>query len=272
MRVIDAAHVEKEEADFLRQMRSAVEPLLGQADEKARREFVASLDRLLDNRFYLLKDVSLDGLETAVPFVLVGPAGVHVIYQSNARGVFRAREDAWEELRGGRGSYEAARPNLMIQTRLMARALEAHLTSRGFSGVQVKPVVFLSNPGVHVETVRPVVRVVPPDALERFAMSLMQNEPDLDLENAQKVVNLIAGEALMREREVLIPEEDAFSFRDLPEDSPQAPRTRVVMETREPDAFKKVPFSRRQWAVLIGLILVNVILLTAFVLLILLSG
>jgi hypothetical protein len=55
----------------------------------------------------------------------------------------------------------------------------------------VEPVIMAADPGLHVESVRPLVRVVLNDAIERFAASLMQARPVMTLETAHEIVERI---------------------------------------------------------------------------------
>jgi hypothetical protein len=58
----------------------------------------------------------------------------------------------------------------------------------------------------------------------------------------------------------------------VPGDIPPTPEPKVILDRSEPEIFKKVPFSSRQW-VLIGLaLLAGILLLIVLVMLALLAG
>jgi len=53
----------------------------------------------------------------------------------------------------------------------------------------VEPVLIAANPGVHIESLRPIVRVVLSDAVKQFAASLLQTRPILRPEVVHEVVD-----------------------------------------------------------------------------------
>ncbi len=66
-------------------------------------------------------------------------------------------------------------------------------------------------------------------------------------------------------------ERDAFSFLDLPEEGAQV-RKKVIVDRSEPPVFQSIPFSKRQWLLIILLVVVNIIILTGLVIFVLLSS
>jgi hypothetical protein len=52
-----------------------------------------------------------------------------------------------------------------------------------------EPILLTTSPGAHVDTVRPLVRVVMSDALERFAVSINQARALLSPEDAQLIID-----------------------------------------------------------------------------------
>lgn len=243
------------------------------SDPAAEKAIIETLQRLLDNQYVILQSVPLDDPEEPIPLVLVGPPGVRMIYARSVKGVFRAKEDAWEEMDDRTQRFKIARPNLLTRSQSMGETVEAYLAARNFDMAAVEAVLVFTDPGIHVDTVRPIVRVVQADALDRFGAGLVQSQAILDKETIQRIVNVLGGEQLAaREAAKTAAEmQDAFSFQDLPQkkvrNSPE-----VVYESGEVPFLKRIPFTQRQLTVLGLMVLVNIIILSAFVFLILLTS
>jgi hypothetical protein len=241
-------------------------------DMQAQEGIITALERLLDNRYTLLRNVSLEGLDIPIPLVLVGPPGVRVLYPSASRGVYRAKDDVWEKMEDDQKGYKSVLPNLLTRTQLMGRAVESFLTAKGYPQTEVEPVLVFSDPGIHVDTIRPVVRVVMVDALERFIAGLVQIRTFLNKDEIEKIVALFAEPKAEENASEPPPfERDAFSFSD--EDNTRQQPISVLSNLprgeRAVSALNKIPFTTRQWVLLILMVLVNIILLVAFVIIIL---
>jgi hypothetical protein len=239
---------------------------------QAQDELIASLEKVLDSRFVLLRNVTMEGLDIPVPMVLLGPPGVKVIYPSAARGVFRAKGDNLEYMDDRYQAYRTASPNLLTRTGLMAQALSTFLTANHPAPVEVEPVLYFSDTGTHVDAVRPGVRILLVDGLERFTAGLLQSSAYFSKEEIQKLVDLLLKSMGVSERQ-LVPglDRDAFSFVDEAEPARSSvidrlPRGEGVVKT-----LNKIPFSGRQWALLGCMVVVNIVILIAFVLLVLLT-
>jgi hypothetical protein len=233
---------------------------------------IAALEKALDNRYNMLRNVTLEGLDIPIPLVLVGPPGIRVIYPSAARGIFRAKADIFEFMDERTQSYRSANPNLMTRTALMGQAVATFLTARGMPPMDVEPVLYFSDPGTHVETVRPVVRILLVDGLERFIAGLLQSRIFLDKEEVQKMTDQFLKSMGISERDLSpFPERDAFSFSDYSGDKPslgdRLPRGEGMVKT-----LNKIPFSGRQWFLLGCMVVVNIVVLIAFVLLVLFTS
>jgi len=151
------------------------------SDIQAQDATAALLGRQLGGGYILLVNPPLSGTDVLLPLVLVGPVGVFLINITNERGVFSARGDEWGTLTGER--FTPAKVNLLTRTARMAEALQKFLEKQGFA-LLVEPVLLAMNPGMHVESVRPIIRVVMSDAVERFAIGLTQATRTLSLETA----------------------------------------------------------------------------------------
>jgi len=151
------------------------------SDVQAQDATAALLGRQLERGYTLLVNPPLPGTDVLLPFVLVGPAGVFLINITNERGMFSARGEDWGTLTGER--FTPAKVNLLTRTARMAQALQKFLEMQGFN-LGVEPVLMVMNPGMHVDSVRPLIRVVLSDAVERFAIGLTQATRVLSAETA----------------------------------------------------------------------------------------
>ena len=237
-------------------------------DPVAEKAVIDTFQRIFDNQYVVLRSVPLNDPETPIPMVLVGPSGVRMIYPRSIKGVYRAKEDAWEELDDRTQKFKIARPNLLQRGQMMAKEIEAFLVARNFEVGIVEPVLVFSDPGVHVDTIRPIVRIVQADALDRFGAGLVQSPAFLEKETIQRIVNALGGEQLAARQaaKTAAVMQDAFSFQDVPiKKAHNTPD--VLYQSSEAPLFKNIPFNKRQL-----IVLVNIIILSAFVFLILLTS
>lgn len=154
---------------------------------EAQNQVISVLDKVLDRNYTLLRNVSPPSLEASFPFILVGPAGVFVMYVTPLTGIFRAKGDQWGTITGN--TFKNEEPNLLTRTERMARAFQVYLQRQGFSEITtVDAILLCSDPSVHVDSIRPIIRVVMRDALERFAISIMQARVVFSPESVQDVI------------------------------------------------------------------------------------
>jgi hypothetical protein len=140
---------------------------------EGQRQVITVLGKVLDKNYTLLRNVMLPGLEASFPFILVGPAGAFVMYVTPLSGMFRAKGDQWGSITGY--TFKNEKINLLTRTERMARAVQVFLQRQDYSEIiSVDAILLCSDPSVHVDSIRPIIRVVMRDALERFAISIMQ--------------------------------------------------------------------------------------------------
>jgi hypothetical protein len=137
---------------------------------------IAVLEKILDQNFILLRNVTLPDTDIELPLVLIGTPGVYLINVTHERGVYRARDDEWGTISGEK--FVPARVNQVQRTVKLGRVLQIYLDRAGYKGALIiEPILMSADPGMHIESVRPVARIVMSDALERFAISLNQAKP-----------------------------------------------------------------------------------------------
>jgi hypothetical protein len=168
--------------------------------------------------------------------------------------------------------YRTANPNLLTRTELMSQAVAAFLAARELPTTEIEPVLFFSDPGTHVDAVRPSVRIVLVDGLERFLAGLVQSRIMLEKEQIDKIVAMFMHSMGISDRDLSpYPERDAFSFAD----EQEAPKESIIERIPTGEGFvktlNKIPFSGRQWFVLGCMTVVDILILVAFVILVLLT-
>jgi hypothetical protein len=155
---------------------------------EAQKSVTAVLKKNLDKNYTLLCNVIPPGLEARIPLILVGPTGVYVMTVTPKIGMFRARGDQWGLVSGNTTRPE--NPNLLTLTEKMSRAIQVYLQRQGFADVSnVEAALLCSDPATTVDTMRPIIRVIMRDSLERFAASVMQARIVLNPESAFDIVN-----------------------------------------------------------------------------------
>jgi hypothetical protein len=274
MKVIDGTEPEvtpQEKKGFfdLSRLKLGASPV--KENEEAQDYVANALNKVLDNQFVLLRNITLEGPDIPIPLILLGPAGIQVIYASTAKGVYRAKEGVWEKLDDRNHRFQIDRPNLLERTMLMARALDTFLANQKLDLPVTEPVLFFSDPGIHIDATRPIVRVLMADALDRYIAGLVTARTFTDQETTQRAVKILTRGLDQRGEGQAVIERDAFSFMDLPEEGPHV-RKKVIVDRSEPPLFQGIPFTKRQWLMLILLVVVNIIILTGLVIFVLMSS
>lgn len=254
-----------------------MQPFLPQVRWTPAESVLQDLERLLDDRFTLLCDVRLEGANQTIPYVLVGPPGVYVFLISEARGVYRAAKDNWEAFDVRSKKYKPARPNFLRHAELYARQVEERLNTLLPNVPGVQAVLLFADPGIHVDMERPNVRVVLMDAIPRLALNLSQGEKVFDREQVKRIADfLLRGGSTTQLTSEEAEVQDAFSLREVAEEKPRPPSLFSRLPSEEPRVIRKVyqrtAWSKRQWIILGVLVVLNILILSALVLLIWISA
>jgi len=145
---------------------------------QAQKSVILQLERLLEKGFVLIRNFNLPGSEVIVPMILLGPNGVSVIYATPLKGFYEAKGDQWNRVDQGRSL--AAPVNLINRVVRLALATQKYFEHQKLNiPGQVEPVLIAANPGLNLETMRPIAKVIKSDAIKAFAGSLIQNRPVL---------------------------------------------------------------------------------------------
>lgn len=157
---------------------------------EAQKQVLAVLGKILDKNYTILRNVTPPEMETSIPLILVGPTGVYVMFVTHLTGMFRAKGDQWGTISGN--NFNPEKPNLLIRTERMARAVQLYLQRQGYNEIlNVEAILLCADPSVHVDSLRPIVRIVMRDALERFVVSVTQQRVILSPESVHDLVTRI---------------------------------------------------------------------------------
>ena len=240
MKLIDHTPLQDEngEIGIIQRVQGTLQYGLNWYPELEAQKFVlVRLERALGKGYTVIRNYTLGASGIIVPLILVGPAGIFAIHVTNLRGQYQAKGDSWGVLSGT--TFRPAPVNLLTRTQRLARAVQAFIERQGVKLPQpVESVLFTANPGMHVESVRPIVRVVMVDALERWAASISSAAPLLSIEAAHEFADRIVNprppkragepeEAPFPPR----PESAAPTFAD--EEAPQLSRAGAIFQAAE---------------------------------------
>lgn len=135
------------------------------------RAIITFFDRQLEKGYTLIRNITLGASGITVPMILLGPAGIYVIHVTYLRGRYEAKGNAWNEESGS--GFKPASVNLVQQTARMASAVKSWIERQGVKlPVEIEPVLIAANPGLHVESVKPAVRVLMIDGIKSFVTGL----------------------------------------------------------------------------------------------------
>jgi len=175
MKIIDQTpfQTEKGEISLLNRLQGTLRyGLTWYPELEAQKVVVDQLNRVLEKGAVLIRNLTLPDSEIVEPIILIGQNGVYVIYVTHLRGFYEAKGDQWNV------GPQPASPNLMSRAARLAKVLQRYLQNQGVNlPVQVEPVLIAADPGMHIESTRPAVRVVQSDAIKQFAASILQARP-----------------------------------------------------------------------------------------------
>jgi hypothetical protein len=160
------------------------------AELQAQKAILTFFDRNLEKGYTLLRNVTLGQSDIMIPLILLGPAGIFAINLTFLRGRYEAKGDSWNVESGTQ--YRPAPVNLMRVTARMARALQTFVERQGVKlPVAVEPVLIAGDPGLHIESTRPAVRVLMIDGIKSFVSGLTTGAPVVNALTVNEVVERI---------------------------------------------------------------------------------
>ena len=193
MKLIDRTPLqdEKGEIGIIQRIQGTLKYGLNWYPELEAQKFVLGrLERGLVKGYVAIRNHTLGASGIVVPLVLVGPAGIFAIYVTHLRGQYQAKGNNWGTTSGK--TFKPASINLLKRTEMLSRALQAFIERQEVSLPKaVEPVIMAANPGLYVDSARPLARVVMADAIERWAASLSKGAPVLTVETAYELADRI---------------------------------------------------------------------------------
>ncbi len=181
MKIIDKTQFqnEKGEISLLARLQGTVRHGLAWYPElEAQKVVIDQLNCVLEKGAVLIRNLTLPDSEIVEPIILIGQNGVYVIYVTHLRGHYEAKGDQWNT--ESNGQPQPAQPNLMSWVARLAKVLQRYLQTQGINlpaSISIEPVLIAVDPGMHIESTRPAVRVVQSDAIKQFAASILQARP-----------------------------------------------------------------------------------------------
>jgi len=145
---------------------------------EAQKAIVSYLERQLEKGYTLIRNMPLGASGIIIPMILIGPTGMYVIDVSHLRGRYEAKGEEWNVEAGN--EYKPAPINLIQRTLRMAKALQAYIERQGVTlAVPVEPILIAGDPGLHIESERPAIKVMMIDGIKGFVNGLVNGQPVL---------------------------------------------------------------------------------------------
>jgi hypothetical protein len=180
------------------------------------------------------------------------------------KGFFRAKDESWWEMSKTTHRFGPAHPNLIKQSQAYAQKLTELLEAHGKTHPEILPILIFANPGVHIETSNPAIRIVLMDGVESLITSFLNSVEALQpneisylsdsleiMANPEKAIPLGEGEDFFG-RDLFVPEKKA---------PPKLPSFPVPTDLSLPPVEKKLKFSKRQWIILGVLLSMTILVL-----------
>jgi len=165
---------------------------------ESQKAIITFFGRQLEKGFVLIRNMSLGESGIMIPIILLGPTGIHVIEVSYLRGRYEAKGDSWNVESGNQ--YKPAPVNIIQRTMRMARALQVYIERQGVKlPVPIESVLIAGDPGLHIESIRPAIRVMMIDGIKSFVNGLATGAPVMSNEQAHDFSERILNPRVKRE-------------------------------------------------------------------------
>jgi hypothetical protein len=198
----------------------------------AQKAIMTFFEHNLEKGYTLIRNLTLGASGIMVPLILLGPAGIYVINVTYLRGRYEARAKEWNEASGD--GYKPASVNLIQNTLRMANAVRAFIERQGVKlPVDVEPVLIAGDPGLHIESVRPAVRVLMIDGVRSFVSGLANASPVLRVEEVHEFTERLINPRPPK-KAVRVPDVGATQERKTQPPAPQeVSRARAIFDAAE---------------------------------------
>src|SRR5215208_1689621 len=195
MKIIDKTPLldEKGELGILQRIQGMLQFGFNWPNElQAQKAIITFFDRNLEKGYTLIRNYTLGQSGIMVPIILLGPTGIYVIQITYLRGRYKVMGDTWNVEAGE--DFKPAPINLIQRTMRMANALKVFIERQGVKvPVTIEPVMIAGDPGLHIETLRPAIKVMMIDGIKSFVPNLTTGRPIHSTENVygltERIIN-----------------------------------------------------------------------------------
>jgi hypothetical protein len=208
------------------------------ANLEAQEKIIAQLNKVIEKGFTLFRNQQLGASEIVVPLMLIGFSGIYVMDVTPLKGLYQARGEEWGTITNGR--FQPAGINILSRTARLAKILQVFFERQGTKlSAPVEPILLAADPGLHIESIRPVVRPVMSDAIDRFATGLLNARPIYNAQEVGEFVERIQNPRSSRPVEQPPePQEDAFTMKDeTPFVDMEPSRMQAILNSPQSDAL-----------------------------------
>ena len=208
------------------------------ANLEAQEKVIAQMNKVIEKGHTLFRNQQLGASEIVVPLIIIGTSGIYAMEATPLKGLYQARGEEWGTIMNGR--FQPASINILSRTARLARILQIFFERQGLKlSVPVEPVLLAADPGLHIESVRPVVRPVMSDAIDRFAAGLLTARPVYNTQEVSEFVERLQNPRSSHQAEQPPePKEDAFAVKDeTPFADMEPSRLQAILNSPKSDAL-----------------------------------
>jgi hypothetical protein len=208
------------------------------ANLEAQEIVIAQMNKVIEKGYTLFRNQQLGASEIIVPLIVIGNSGIYAMDATPLKGMYQARGDEWGTLSNGR--FMPASINILSRTARLAMILQLFFERQGLKIMSpVEPVLLASNPGLHIESVRPAVRPVMSDAIDRFAASLLTARPIYSTTDVNEFIERLQHpRSAQQAQQPSAPPEDVFSMKDeRPFEEGEPSRLQTILNSPKSDAL-----------------------------------
>jgi hypothetical protein len=204
---------------------------------QTQKTIITYFDRQLEKGYTLIRNYTLGRSGITVPIILLGPTGIYVIQIANLRGRYEVKNDQWNVESGE--SYKPAPVNLVQQTMRMAKALRSFIARQGTKiPIEIEPVLIAGDPGLHIESVRPAIKVMMIDGIKAFVSNLATGQPVMSSENVYELTERIINPHPPKPKVLPAPvptpaPEPRASWEDEPQSPQEVSRARAIFDASQ---------------------------------------
>lgn len=205
---------------------------------EAQAKVIAQVNKVIEKGYTLFRNQRLGASEIVVPLILIGSSGIYVMEATPLKGLYQARGEEWGTVTNGR--FQPAGINILSRTARLAKILQVFFERQGLKlSAPVEPVLLAADPGLHIESVRPAVRPVMSDAIDRFAASLLTARPIYNTQEVGELVERLEHPLSARQSEKPPePQDDVFALKDeTPFTDMEPSRMQAILNSPQSDAL-----------------------------------